>query len=74
MKFKYDLDTIIAALDYYDLKGLVAMITKTTLTNQYTSLELEEKLKNSLRGLKIEERRRIESLMISCARVNSIGF
>ena len=74
MKLKFNLEEIISALDYNDLKGLINMITKDNIGNKYSPTELEELLKTLLCGLRVEEKRRIESLMVSCARFNSLGF
>jgi hypothetical protein len=75
MKFKYDLNSIISALDYNDLKGLVTMINQDLIKKQnYSASELENIFKDLFCGLSGATKSQIESLMLSCARVNSIGY
>lgn len=77
MKFGYDLDRITRALSYNDLKGLIKLIEPRifSIDYVYTSEELENIFKDLFYQIKDKELlKQIESLMISCARVNSIGY
>lgn len=76
MKFKYDLDLIVSALSYLDLKGLLLMIDNDVFKFGEPSVsEMEVLFKTSFSQLEDRElKKHIESLMLSCARVNSIGF
>ena len=76
MKFEYDYDTLVSALSYTDLKGLILMLSPHAFDKgEYPVTDLEAILKFLLD--KCEDswtKHQIESLMISCARVNSIGY
>ena len=75
MKFKYDLDRIIMALDYYDIKGLIKLMDNNFFSKGEPSLsEMEEIFKEKFLELKGEEKKMVESYMISCARENSTNF
>lgn len=76
MKFNYDLDRIISALAYNDLKGLLKIIDIRIFEKGEPSIsEMEILFKEKFTQLNDRElRKTIESLMLSCARVNSIGY
>jgi hypothetical protein len=75
MKLFYDIDKIISALDYYDIKGLLKCLDgKYFLKGEPSLTQMTEDLKEKLNSASPELKREVESLMISCARVNSIGY
>lgn len=75
MKFTYDLDIMVNALDYYDIKGLLKLIDDKFFAKGEPSLsEMEEIFKERFLKLKGREKQLIERYMLSCARENSIGF
>lgn len=76
MDFSYDLDRIISALAYNDLKGLLKIIDITIFEKgEPTLAEMEKLFKKTFLNLKDKTLyKQVENLMLSCARVNSIGY
>ena len=75
MKINYDLDIIVGALSYYDIKGLLKLVDNNFFAKGEPSLsEMEEIFKKKFLKLKGKEKQLIEHYMLSCARENSIGF
>ena len=75
MKIQYDLDSIIGALDYYDIKGLLKLIDDKFFEKGEPSLsKMEEIFKERFLKLDKEKKYYIEHYMLSCARENSIGY
>ena len=75
MKFQYDIDRIIAALNYYDIKGIIKIMDNHFFEKGEPSLTtMEGILKDMFYKLPPNEKKVIERYMLSCARENSIGF
>lgn len=78
MKFQYNLDLIVSALSYNDLKGLLILVgypIKPTDTLAISDMEqVFKELFYQKKELDKEKFKEIEKLMLSCARVNSIGY
>ena len=75
MKFQYDIYQIVKALDFNDLKGLLMLLGNVYITpGQFTMEELEEFFIRLFNQANNKTKKKIESLMLSCARENSIGF
>ena len=75
MKFKYDIEKVVQALDYNDLKGLLILIDSQVFSAGEPSVsEMEELLIKKIEKEPIKRKRQLDSLILSCARVNSIGY
>lgn len=75
MKFQYDLDRVIAALNYYDIKGIIKIMDNHFFAKGEPSLsEMEVILKDMFNKLPPEEHKIIERYILSCARENSTGY
>ena len=76
MKFQYNLQEITRALTYNDLKGLIKLIQPTIFEKgELPVSDMEEIFMELFLQLEnLEDKKYIENLMLSCARVNSIGY
>lgn len=75
MKFQYDLDRVIAALDYFDIKGIIKIMDQHFFDKGEPSLtEMEGILKEKFFKLNSEDKKVIERYILSCARENSVEY
>ena len=75
MEFKYDIRQIVRALTWDDLTGLLRSIEDIKfLQTKPSMIEMEDRLVEIFPTLDLKTKKELETLMLSCARFNSIGF